>query len=105
MAGLTLFAFARDTLQIAQLFNVAEMSKAESGGGEGVKIEKNEPYEDKKHKGQYTHKVRFFDQRSTKDTMTLCCSSVPIGMVLQSNAPTLLHVHRSITLTPRSHPW
>ncbi|KAG0197629.1 hypothetical protein BGX31_004819, partial [Mortierella sp. GBA43] len=43
---------------IAQLFNVAEMSKAESGNGEGVQIVKNEPYEDKDRKGQYTHKVR-----------------------------------------------
>lgn len=33
------------------------MSKAESGGGEGVEIVANEPYEDEERKGQYTHKV------------------------------------------------
>lgn len=33
------------------------MSKAESGGGEGVEIVKNEPYDDGKRQGQYTHKV------------------------------------------------
>jgi hypothetical protein len=33
------------------------MSKAESGGGEGVEIVTNEPYEDEERKGQYTHKV------------------------------------------------
>jgi hypothetical protein len=33
------------------------MSKAESGGGEGVEVLKNEPYEDEHRKGQFTHKV------------------------------------------------
>lgn len=33
------------------------MSKAESGGGEGVEILKNEPYQDDERQGQYTHKV------------------------------------------------
>ncbi|KAF8923514.1 hypothetical protein BGZ52_009593, partial [Haplosporangium bisporale] len=42
--------------QVAQLYNVAEMSKAESGGGEGVEIVKNEPYDDGERQGQYTHK-------------------------------------------------
>lgn len=39
------------------MYNVAEMSKAESGGGEGVEIVKNEPYDDGERQGQYTHKV------------------------------------------------
>ena len=30
--------------QVAQLFSVAEASKNETGGGEGVEVIKNEPY-------------------------------------------------------------
>ena len=49
--------------QVAQLYSVAEASKNETGGGEGVEVLKNEPYEDvpllngKFTKGQYTHKI------------------------------------------------
>ncbi|KAM9393230.1 phosphatidylinositol transfer protein beta isoform-like [Pholidichthys leucotaenia] len=44
--------------QVGQLFAVAEASKNETGGGEGVQVLKNEPYEkDDGEKGQYTHKI------------------------------------------------
>lgn len=44
--------------QVGQLFSVAEASKNETGGGEGVEVVKNEPFEDEKMgKGQYTHKI------------------------------------------------
>ena len=49
--------------QVAQLYSVAEASKNETGGGEGVEVVKNEPYEDvpllggKFTKGQYTYKI------------------------------------------------
>ena len=49
--------------QVAQLYSVAEASKNETGGGEGVEVIKNEPYEDvpllggKFNKGQYTYKI------------------------------------------------
>lgn len=49
--------------QVAQLFSVADASKNETGGGEGIEIKANEPYEDKPifhgeyPSGQYTHKV------------------------------------------------
>ncbi|KAG0228079.1 hypothetical protein BGW42_002429 [Actinomortierella wolfii] len=44
--------------QIAQLYNVIEMSRAESGSGdEGVEIVKNEPYDDGVRQGQYTLKM------------------------------------------------
>ncbi|KAG0014970.1 hypothetical protein BGZ81_000141 [Podila clonocystis] len=49
--------------QVAQLYNVAEMSKAESGGGEGVEIVKNEPYDDGKRQGQYTHKIYHLESK------------------------------------------
>ncbi|KAG0353828.1 hypothetical protein BGZ54_002023 [Gamsiella multidivaricata] len=49
--------------QVAQLYNVAEMSKAESGGGEGVEILTNEPYEDEYRKGQYTHKIYHLESK------------------------------------------
>ena len=59
----TLFCFA-----VAQLYAVAEASKAETGGGEGVEVLKNEPYDETHEKyiplmggrfskGQYTHKI------------------------------------------------
>ena len=49
--------------QVAQLYSVAEASKNETGGGEGVEVIKNEPYTDvpllngKFNAGQYTYKV------------------------------------------------
>ena len=49
--------------QVAQLYSVAEASKNETGGGEGVEVIKNEPYNDhpllngKFTKGQYTYKI------------------------------------------------
>lgn len=42
---------------MGQLFSVAEASKNETGGGEGIQVLKNEPYEVKGEKGQYTHKL------------------------------------------------
>ena len=53
---------------VAQLYAVAEASKAETGGGEGVEVLKNEPYDETHEKyiplmggrfskGQYTHKI------------------------------------------------
>ncbi|KAG0306774.1 hypothetical protein BGZ98_001735 [Dissophora globulifera] len=49
--------------QVAQLYNVAEMSQAESGDGEGVEILVNEPYEDENRKGQFTHKVYHLESK------------------------------------------
>uniref|UniRef100_A0A0K0EKU8 Phosphatidylinositol transfer protein n=1 Tax=Strongyloides stercoralis TaxID=6248 RepID=A0A0K0EKU8_STRER len=52
-----------DEYQVGQLWSVAEASKAETGGGEGVEVLKNEPFEDtplldgKFSSGQYTHKI------------------------------------------------
>ena len=54
--------------QVAQLYSVAEASKNETGGGEGVEVRKNEPYGpahgtphallgDQFNEGQYTYKV------------------------------------------------
>lgn len=43
--------------QVGQLYSVAEASKKETGGGEGVEVLKNEPYEKEGEKGQYTHKI------------------------------------------------
>ncbi|XP_058484044.1 phosphatidylinositol transfer protein alpha isoform isoform X2 [Solea solea] len=46
-----------DEYQVGQLYSVAEASKNETGGGEGVEVLKNEPYEKEGEKGQYTHKI------------------------------------------------
>ncbi|KAK4337427.1 hypothetical protein RND71_043538 [Anisodus tanguticus] len=49
--------------QIGQLFSVAEASKNQTGGGEGVEVVKNEPFENydllggEFTKGQYTYKI------------------------------------------------
>ena len=46
--------------KLAQLYRVAQESKANTGGGEGVEIITNEPFEDSSivdRRGQYTHKI------------------------------------------------
>lgn len=43
--------------QVGQLYSVAEASKNETGGGEGIEVLTNEPYEKEGEKGQYTHKI------------------------------------------------
>ncbi|KAM9733361.1 phosphatidylinositol transfer protein alpha isoform-like [Menidia menidia] len=43
--------------QVGQLYTVAEASKNETGGGEGVEVLVNEPYTKDQETGQYTHKV------------------------------------------------
>ncbi|XP_073322020.1 phosphatidylinositol transfer protein beta isoform-like [Pagrus major] len=43
--------------QVGQLFSVAEASKNETGGGDGIEVLVNEPYEENGEKGQYTHKI------------------------------------------------
>lgn len=44
--------------QVGQLYSVAEASKNETGGGEGVEVVVNEPFENEEMgKGQYTHKI------------------------------------------------
>ncbi|XP_072311807.1 phosphatidylinositol transfer protein alpha isoform-like [Eucyclogobius newberryi] len=43
--------------QVGQLYAVAEASKGETGGGEGVEVLKNEPYKNGDEAGQYTHKI------------------------------------------------
>lgn len=49
--------------QIGQLYGVAEMSKNETHGGEGIEILINEPYTDNTSSGQYTHKVYHLSSR------------------------------------------
>jgi len=49
--------------QAAQLFSVAEASKNETGGGEGIEILKNEPYNENGEQGQYTHKIYHLESR------------------------------------------
>lgn len=51
------FFFSFFQYQVGQLYSVAEASKNETGGGEGVEVLKNEPYEKDGEKGQYTHKI------------------------------------------------
>lgn len=51
------FHFQYYNFQVGQLYAVAEASKAETGGGEGVEVLKNEPYENAEGKGQYTYKI------------------------------------------------
>ncbi|KAM9801274.1 phosphatidylinositol transfer protein alpha isoform-like [Neosynchiropus ocellatus] len=46
-----------DEYQVGQLYAVIEASKNETGGGDGVEVITNEPYEENGEKGQYTHKI------------------------------------------------
>lgn len=74
---------------MGQLFSVAEASKNETGGGEGIQVLKNEPYEEKGEKGQYTHKLYhikryvglFFPPVSfmTSDCFGCNCTVLPHG--------------------------
>ncbi|CAM4566456.1 unnamed protein product [Lepidochelys olivacea] len=43
--------------QVGQLFSVAEASKNNTGGGEGIEVLANEPYERPGEAGQFTHKI------------------------------------------------
>lgn len=70
--------------QVGQLFSVAEASKNETGGGEGIEVLKNEPYEKDGEKGQYTHKIyhlkRYrFQSESHNCTFSQCNSIVLPG--------------------------
>ncbi|XP_072043792.1 phosphatidylinositol transfer protein beta isoform-like [Amphiura filiformis] len=49
--------------QVGQLFSVADASKHETGGGEGVEVLKNEPYDNEMGKGQFTHKIYHLQQK------------------------------------------
>lgn len=55
--GLMKFCALKFQYQVGQLYSVAEASKNETGGGEGIEVLKNEPYEKDGEKGQYTHKI------------------------------------------------
>ncbi|KAL1419398.1 hypothetical protein MTO96_005133 [Rhipicephalus appendiculatus] len=56
--------------QVAQLYSVAEASKNETGGGEGIEVIKNEPFEGKEllggkyNKGQYTYKIYHLESKA-----------------------------------------
>ncbi|CEG65676.1 hypothetical protein RMATCC62417_02409 [Rhizopus microsporus] len=49
--------------QVAQLYATAMASKNSTGGGEGVEVLKNEPYEKPGEKGQYTYKIYRLESR------------------------------------------
>ena len=65
------------SVTVAQLYAVAEASKNETGGGEGVEVLKNEPYDNvpllngKFTKGQYTYKIYRLESKVSKDTTSM----------------------------------
>ncbi|XP_064425591.1 phosphatidylinositol transfer protein beta isoform [Latimeria chalumnae] len=61
--------------QVGQLYSVAEASKNNTGGGEGIEVLKNEPYETKDEKGQYTYKIYRLDSKAP----SLLKMVVPVG--------------------------
>ncbi|XP_046891283.1 phosphatidylinositol transfer protein, alpha a [Hypomesus transpacificus] len=61
--------------QVGQLYSVAEASKKETGGGEGVEVLVNEPYEKDGEKGQYTHKIYHLQSKVPKFVRLLAPSS------------------------------
>lgn len=66
-----------DEYQVAQLWSVAEASKNETGGGEGIEVRVNEPFDETNHApkskleangkiyttGQFTHKIYHLSSR------------------------------------------
>ncbi len=55
-----------DEYHIAQLYSVAEASKNETGGGDGVEVVENKPYtDDPEHggSGQYTYKIMHLEKK------------------------------------------
>ncbi|XP_056138782.1 phosphatidylinositol transfer protein alpha isoform-like [Lampris incognitus] len=59
-------ALSVEEYQVGQLYAVAEASKNETGGGEGVEVLVNEPYEKDGEKGQYTHKIYHLQSKVPK---------------------------------------
>ncbi|XP_067884550.1 phosphatidylinositol transfer protein beta isoform-like [Heterodontus francisci] len=49
--------------QVGQLYSVAEASKNNTGGGDGIEVLKNEPYEKDGERGQYTHKIYYLENK------------------------------------------
>lgn len=64
--------FTLEEYRVGQLYSIAEMSKSETGGGEGVEVLKNEPCDDAAHgKGQYTHKIYHLSSKVPRVIRTL----------------------------------
>lgn len=59
---------------MGQLYSVAEASKNETGGGDGIQVLKNEPYVKDGEKGQYTHKVYHIKRYVVPLHNFLCCN-------------------------------
>lgn len=49
--------------QIGNLYMCAQRTRETAGGGEGIEIVKNEPYERGEEHGQYTHKIMHFKSK------------------------------------------
>lgn len=90
--------------QVGQLYAVAEASKDQTGGGEGVEVLVNEPYEEDGEKGQYTHKIyhlkRYAAQetedakKNTKGTSPLNCIHNSLTCSFSLHLP--LRIHRAM---------
>lgn len=52
-----------DEYQIAQLYMISQISKQQTGHGEGIEILENKPFDDDNGKGQYTHKLLHIGSR------------------------------------------
>lgn len=61
---------------MGQLYSVAEASKNETGGGDGIQVLTNEPYEKDGEKGQYTHKVYHIKRYVVVLHNFLCCNEI-----------------------------
>ena len=58
--------FSLAEYQIGQLFTIAAVSMEETGGGDGIEILKNEPYQENGTSGQYTHKIYHLQHKVPK---------------------------------------
>ncbi|KAF3851116.1 hypothetical protein F7725_012888 [Dissostichus mawsoni] len=89
--------------QVGQLFSVAEASKNETGGGEGIEVLKNEPYEKDGEKGQYTHKIYHLKRCLSFFAFSKCNSVVRPGS--GSIVLSLFKVPGFVKCLPLKAPW
>ena len=55
--------FSLAEFQIGQLYTIAHVSMNETGGGDGIEILKDEPFEENGSSGQYTHKIYHIEHK------------------------------------------
>lgn len=80
-----LYYFTPPQYQVAQLFSVAEASKENTGGGEGIEVLKNEPFDNFPLLGKYH--LRFIID-SSQLTLSFRCCYLQVANTIPGNTHT-----------------